>query len=363
MKNLFLKGCLVLFGLALSSILAEGVLRIIALCSTKPQQSLEEQLAEAASYSLNDIGDTDRLGALVRPSQFSDIVFELKPHLKGTFLGAAVRTNSHGLRNSEISFDKPKGISRIVGIGDSVMFGWGVEEEHSYLKVLEKRFTERGQKVQFLNFAVPGYNTTMEVATFEQKALLFAPDLVIIHYVNNDLGIPFFMATPPIPETVYNSHLLGFLRTRWVGVRASSKTDELTLNGALVQETGRPNQEISKQYRYMTGTPGYRRAMRRLLKLCKERDIPVIVLSGGPNSALIKEVKNKLARKFPLELVFARPIVENYFKTNHPDGDKELRRKLLWVGPHDPHPSELGHRLYAEALEPVIQQLLLAKSS
>ena len=43
-----------------------------------------------------------------------------------------IRTNSHGLRDREREWEKPKGIKRILGLGDSFTFGYQVSEKDCY---------------------------------------------------------------------------------------------------------------------------------------------------------------------------------------------------------------------------------------
>jgi hypothetical protein len=69
---------------------------------------------------------------LIRLSSNKRITYELVPNLKGIVPwdqdldGYRVEINSHGLRDNQ-DFQKEKGSSeyRIIGLGDSEMFGWG----------------------------------------------------------------------------------------------------------------------------------------------------------------------------------------------------------------------------------------------
>ena len=107
-------------------------------------------------------------------------------------------TNSQGLRDFEYTVRKQPETFRIVGLGDSSLFGWGVAVEDSTLKVLERRLNEQGggQKFEVLNFAVPTYNTAQEVEVFVSKCLDFDPDLVILSFNTNDYDVPEFMKLP-----------------------------------------------------------------------------------------------------------------------------------------------------------------------
>ncbi len=63
-----------------------------------------------------------------------------RPNSHAFLLGAEVQINSLGLRNHEIYMNKPPGTYRVVVLGDSTTFGWGVHTEKLYPYLLEKSF-------------------------------------------------------------------------------------------------------------------------------------------------------------------------------------------------------------------------------
>jgi len=151
--------------------------------------------------------DEQPLGALVRPSEESDIVYELKPDLDTCFQETRVRTNHQGFRASwEYATEKPAGTLRILGLGDSLMFGWGMPYEATYASTVERVLSKRlSRPVEFINTAVPGYNTAIEAAVLEKRGLRYTPDVVIVHWCGNDFGVPQFLqkqALAPLPNPV-----------------------------------------------------------------------------------------------------------------------------------------------------------------
>src|SRR5437899_2847355 len=100
---------------------------------------LDELGAEPAPAS----GAELRLGDILRLNPDDRVVYELRPGLRGRFVGTDLAINSFGMRSRERSIDKPADVFRIVGLGDSVMFGWGVAEEESYPSILERTLAER----------------------------------------------------------------------------------------------------------------------------------------------------------------------------------------------------------------------------
>ena len=61
------------------------------------------------------------------------------PNSSAFLMGVPVSINSHGLRDREYSEQKPQGVYRILMLGDSTTFGWGVSEEHTVAKILERQ--------------------------------------------------------------------------------------------------------------------------------------------------------------------------------------------------------------------------------
>jgi lysophospholipase L1-like esterase len=116
------------------------------------------------------------------------IRYELNPGYKGTIVRAEIRINSHGFRGREYDIEK-KNKFRICVLGDSLAFGTILKEEDLFPQKVEKYFLEDSIPIEALNLAVLGYDTLQEVKNFEQKGLKFSPDLVIVAYCLNDIGI------------------------------------------------------------------------------------------------------------------------------------------------------------------------------
>jgi len=57
-----------------------------------------------------------------------EYVYIHKAGYRGRLGGAAVGINRYGLRGSEFDLEKAEGAVRLLIIGDSVVFGWGVDD-------------------------------------------------------------------------------------------------------------------------------------------------------------------------------------------------------------------------------------------
>lgn len=340
--TLFEKLLLLAFGLLLSLFFFELGFRMYFF-STTSGDSLASQL-EQSEKTLPKSGEENvSLSGLIRPSRFKDVVYELKQNFTGRFQGKLVTTNRWGMRDRDYEKEKAKGTYRIVGLGDSIMFGWGVADGESYLDRIEEAIKRPGNaKIEVLNFGVPGYNTAMEVSLFDHVVKDFKPDLVIIQFVNNDFQVPAFMQPPKDYFSLQRSFLLEFIKAR-TGKKAAA------LIGTEITKLPE-RQKVIEQYRWMIGSGGYERAMDRLAAMTTAKGIPVLIVSGKASSQQRKIMRN-VAKKHRFQRMKVGPFVEKYLSEK---GLAALtaaeRRKLLTVSPADSHPNALGHQIYADAI-------------
>jgi hypothetical protein len=108
----------------------------------------------------------------------------------GWFAGVPVHINSLELRDPrEYDLAKRPNTFRILVLGDSVTFGHGSVYEHTYPYLTEQRLKAWRPDIdwQVWNAAVPGYNTSQELAHLLEVGDRFRPDLVIVGFFENDL--------------------------------------------------------------------------------------------------------------------------------------------------------------------------------
>jgi lysophospholipase L1-like esterase len=125
-----------------------------------------------------------------RASEDAELIYELIPGAEGVCQGNHVKINSSGFRDDEFPAVPPAGARRIVILGDSVAWGWGVTAEDAFPQVLERLLVERAPEHEHAplvyNLAVDGYSTQQELRLLEIRALGLEPDVVVISYVLND---------------------------------------------------------------------------------------------------------------------------------------------------------------------------------
>lgn len=90
--------------------------------------------------------------------------------------------NSRGFRDRERDYEKGDR-KRMVILGDSTAWGWGVEAEDRFSDVMERQL--KGWEV--INLAQAGYSTDQELLVLETEGLTYRPDLVILLFDRNDV--------------------------------------------------------------------------------------------------------------------------------------------------------------------------------
>jgi lysophospholipase L1-like esterase len=154
-------------GVVLALVLAESVVRVVA-----PQPAL---LQSPHTYTRD-----------------TALGYRLSPGHVG-FLGnrveymTRVQVNPGGWRGPPPT-DAPAYHSRVLFVGDSFVFGQGVEEHDAVPARLQARMAEVGDTVDMINAGVPGYGTSQAVAWLERYGVPRAPDVVILGaFLGNDI--------------------------------------------------------------------------------------------------------------------------------------------------------------------------------
>ena len=100
-----------------------------------------------------------------------------------------VRINSLGMRDVERTVAKPAGVFRIAVFGDSMTEAVQVDLGQTFTQLLEHRLTQRGLRVEVLNFGVNGYSPLQGYLTYHLVGKAFAPDLVLhAVFTDNDIA-------------------------------------------------------------------------------------------------------------------------------------------------------------------------------
>ena len=101
-----------------------------------------------------------------------------------------IAVNALGFRGEEVAAARRPGTIRILCLGDSYMFGWGVEDRATFPARLQARLEARraGEPggVEAINAGVPAYTTAQELDLLVEKGPGLRPDVVVLGFVLND---------------------------------------------------------------------------------------------------------------------------------------------------------------------------------
>lgn len=199
-------------------------------------RNLSELRQEMLGHDSRDVkaDQSVSLRSIIQPNSSDEIIYELRPNLTTKFQGVPVRTNKWGMRGPDIELNKDPNVIRVALLGDSFAFGWGVNEEESFARIFEKYSNEhvKGDKrVEVLNFGVPGYSTFQEVAAFLQSGSKFKPDIVIVYFVDNDFGLPFFIDSQESEGGLVSA--ISFAKRAWSGENEATTQRHNELKGLI----------------------------------------------------------------------------------------------------------------------------------
>jgi GDSL-like Lipase/Acylhydrolase family len=249
--------------------------------------------------------------------------------------------NARGYRDRERVIPKPAGVHRVLSLGDSFAWGFGVEYDDAYPQRVERGLLRhRHEPWEVVNLALRGMNSVQEAAQLTGEGFAYEPDVVVLGYVLNDSEdseaaesrrVDDWVETAHRPPQFWQRSALG----RLVGDRIYAT---------------RENRRRVADYlsMYDDKAPGWvagQQALRTMAARCRERGVPFVVVI------------------FPL---FANPLDDGYpFRSIHEKvaqvagqagakvvdllpAYRGLRWDLLVVnGAEDEHPNEIAHRIAA----------------
>ncbi len=349
---------LLLASILFSLVLAEALLRLLYVATyTGTLEDLNSQIPDPGA----EVG----LGDILALSTSDRLVYLLKPNLDVRFKGAQVRTNALGFRESTLPEPREPAAVRIAGIGDSVMFGQGVEESERYMDVLEERLNRDFPTTswQTITTAAPGYNLVMEIEALERYALAYEPDMVIYGFVANDFCLPNFLNRR---HSVWS--LDSFIKLYWIGKRDSlisrrrGTRDDHGMSPAALRTRDRElfddaycsPENVLPAYRHLAGEEGFYQALDDLARIGRERGIATIFLSYGSLGGA-----DRLPLPDGMILIDFHDLYRSYLRKNH---YRRVAESDLVLSRADHHPSVKGHRMIGTELADRLVALGLVES-
>lgn len=260
------------------------------------------------------------------------LVFRHKPSWETRYGDVLVTYNERGLRDRPI-LSKAEGEYRILALGDSVTFGWGVAQDQIFTFRLEQLLQGRLHRpVRVINSGVGGYNTVQEVTYFKQEGITFQPDLVMLTYVQNDIEENKGPFDPWTEGSLRGKSLSGIVITMlgklWF-YRLVHHTYHYALSEQLKGQASNPS--------HSAGWNQSMSALGELAEMCEKHKIPLIVFFR----------RSKASESNPLLEDVVRHVQGVPVKDMGPwyEGVDEFSVVNSKV---DGHPNAEGHRVMAE---------------
>lgn len=270
--------------------------------------------------------------------------------------GVTVHVNSHGMRAKEFVTPKPRNLHRVLAIGDSSVYGFGVEDDQVFTQVLEKHFDG---KVEVLNAGVGGYSTVQSLRFLYKKLDIIQPDLLIIgnlwsdnnfdSFVDKELLEAYAGKREPLTRGVYRymsySRLFRSIDYLVRPAQRPETANKLTWMPGHGKPDGRRRVELND----------YASNLDRMSKMMVSRGGEVLFLTlanrqdveggGGPFAAWdpYRQAMRDTAARYGSDVLEVAPL----FKASGLSGDA-----LFW---DQMHPTAEGHKRIGDALAKMLK--------
>ena len=312
-----------------------------------------------------------------KESKIPGLIFELDSNVDSMWQGVSIRTNAMGLRDKEYSIKKPEGTFRIIGLGDSITFGASIDEEDTFLNVLESKLNEGGRgKFEVLNAGISAYNLIQYYILFKNKLIKYDPDLVLVNFYQNDyIPINFLKRYDNFNETykaggTYTSeeilaqNLAGFFpfpyNLNYFLLANSALYRFLNIRIYNIASKINPDYFIPGAYKYLNGIQSdkeNKQALFDLIELCRDKGIGIVIVvhpfleNSDNNDRWIRTVPRERYGVPTLDLInkyFEEDIDLSEFRINHLDGA---------------HPNVQGNKIIGETIYKFLSEEKLLEES
>jgi hypothetical protein len=100
---------------------------------------------------------------------------------KHTDFSVGVQINSAGLRDKEYPVERTDK-KRMLVLGDSLAWGFGVEQHEVFSEVLEQKYPQW----EIINAGVSGYGTDQQYLYLKERGIQYRPDVILLLFAPND---------------------------------------------------------------------------------------------------------------------------------------------------------------------------------
>lgn len=285
--------------------------------------------------------------------------YKLRPNYEGYYAGGGVRVDAEGNRvvSPDHSLLKPRPDEQdkdtILLLGDSCVFGQGVNDEETIGSQLQNLIWSRHQDVKVKNIGVPGYTSWNEYKAFEEYLGKHQVSDVILIYVPNDVTFDNNQFRDARFTTVANTRLHRFAQVTYTYLWTSFLLVESYKK--LAQRLNGPGNAalISGNYQNNPALDYSMEALSKIKELCDQRGIKFSV-------GIYRDVwhysdpQGSLAYEAAVRKHLDERSIRCFEIKSHIDHLKMNEARVYLT---DPHPSVKAIHFIAEDIDREIQQL------
>ncbi|MCZ7585430.1 MAG: GDSL-type esterase/lipase family protein [Deltaproteobacteria bacterium] len=311
------------------------------------------------------VAEVGRSGVDKVYSDIYDVEYVMTPGATNPYSNDGETLNEQGLRGMDVAVQRTPGVYRVICLGDSTTYGFGLlEDSYPFIlqKLLEQEFGDGG--VEVVNGGVPGTGFLQQLLLFQRSLRQYKPDVVTL------------AGHPSMRMDIYNYrrrleseyHRNLFTLRRHLARSQIYRTLRRFIKGPPVGYI--PENETSPQAPEMRGLHmrDYRADLERFHEMAQEDGFDLVVFKP-PYQLLVEELQAQGARPGMPEYdgrIHHRTVesmgghfAERYgyaFVDVVPGFLCEPVDRDLFDDPN--HPGGKGNRIIAEAVAPVIAERL-----
>ena len=287
-----------------------------------------------------------------------------------------VHTGPQGYRTLPFGHAKSAGKRRVIALGDSSTFGWGVEDGEAYParlgEALDRRVPGKDGKPGWdvLNLGVPGYSTFQGRVMLEREALPLAPDIVTWSYLSNDGAM-----TGEADRASYAQRegKVGAL----LEVLHRSRAYE-TLEAWIARARGAAAEKPRSDVRNVGSLAEAGENVRGAVAVARRAGVPLVIVANcvrGSTAAVLAGVAQQTGTPYLDATALVESALPRIAQDPElaPDRENLVRRygaqklasdpRLYGFLPDLCHPNAIGHRLIAEALAGIVADAAIPAAS
>jgi len=262
----------------------------------------------------------------------------------GTYIASSL-----GLRNAELGIkEKP----RVVFLGDSFTWGWGVPNGVRYTDYLEAMYPQ----YQIVNAGINGYSTVQEMLLLKKYRQKMMPDLVVLQVFHNDfienLETQGVYAKPYLdwqqdfvlkkPSSKMTGEHWGSDALLWIANHTYFYRQIVVASYVALTKKDESGTELPSDEKILAGA--MKVALETLMSYCREENMPLLIISSDL----------QIYQRAVLESITRERGVAYYDLTEKVFPGK----KDFSLHDHAGHWNAYGHQLVANFIGPVMDEKL-----